>query len=240
MLKGRNIDPEDVSQYVPLEKVYFGVAASSTLQEMIGARRQDMETFKNDCRNFMIESLKQIKARFDVSSEIHDVVECLQPKNAASLQPLSLRLVTKILPYVKDISNTSDLDREWREHALERNISGNMTWSDYWLEIKGAKKADGSKKCPTLIKFVGLIATFPFSNAPVERVFSALKLIKSNRRGSLKTASLVSLMQSRFSLKMNGSSSSEFEATKDMLDLLEKMKANATDSEASLEETISL
>jgi hypothetical protein len=47
------------------------------------------------------------------------------------------------------------------------------------------------QKYQTLMKFVEILASFPFSNAAVERTrFSLLKLIKINHCASLKSASL--------------------------------------------------
>ena len=67
------------------------------------------------------------------------------------------------------------LDREWRPHVFEPNANPDMSWNEYWQIIKAAKIATGEQKYPTLSKFVSILASFPFCNASVERVFSALK-----------------------------------------------------------------
>ena len=60
------IDPNDVQHHVPLSNVYIGMQAYATMQEIKeGARPEDVAKFQHDCKNFLIEAINQIKARFD-------------------------------------------------------------------------------------------------------------------------------------------------------------------------------
>ena len=90
-------------------------------------------------------------------------------------------------------------------HIFEKEINKDMDWEDYWQKIMAIKETTGSKKYPTLTKVVALVAGLPASHAPVERIFSSIKLIKTER-SSLK---LVSLMQARYFLKQNGVAAAE-------------------------------
>ena len=230
--EAQDIDPADVQFHVPLHRLYLGVAATTTLQEMTGARSCDVDTFRNDCKNFLIECIHQIKARFDIKSEIHDIAESLKPQNASQVAPPSLGPIADKLPYLKESLDIDELDREWRQHTFESGLTEDLMWDQYWLKVRDAKNPSGTVKYPTLVKFVGMIASFPCSNAPVERIFSSLKLIKSDRRSSLKSATLVSLMQTRFAMKLAGTTAADFVPSKNLLSLLSKMKASATDAEA--------
>ena len=58
----------------------------------------------------------------------------------------------------------------------------------------------GEAKYPVLMAFVCILASLPFSNASVERIFSQLKLVKADHRNSLKSMSLVSLLQAKMSI----------------------------------------
>ena len=65
------IDPSDVQHHVPSRHVYIGVAATATMQEIKdGAKPEDVAKFQQDCKNFLIEAINQIKRRFDVDSDI--------------------------------------------------------------------------------------------------------------------------------------------------------------------------
>ena len=76
---------------------------------------------------------------------------------------------------------------EWRLYVFESEAKPEMSWEKYWQVVRDAKTVTGEQKCPTLMKFISIFASFPFSNAAVERTFSELKQVKSDRllKGSL-------------------------------------------------------
>ena len=224
-------DPTDNSHYVPLKNVYLGMTSTTTINEMEGARPTDVTTFYTDCRNFFIEMIMQIKERFDVTSEINTVIQCLNPKNTAVLNTPSIsRIIESTFPTAN--LNKNLLELEWRGHIYEKEINKDMDWEDYWQKIMAMKETTGSKKYATLTKVVALVAGLPVSNAPVEQIFSSLKLIKTGRRSSLTLSSLVSLMQARYFLKQNGVAAVEYTPGATEYNLFKRMKANATDEEA--------
>ena len=109
-------------------------------------------------------------------------------------------------PYIENmLDDINSPDREWRQHVVENGLSDDMEWADYWKLVNEARHPDGSKKYPNFMKFVGVVAALPSSNAGVERIFSSLRLIKTERRGSMKVATLVGLMQTRFKIKSSSS-----------------------------------
>ena len=115
----KKISPRCEEFHVPLENVYLGMAATATLREIAGgAKEEDVSAFRSHCRNFLVESIDQIQKRFDLDAEIHDIVQCTLPQNAASTIPPSLEGICEKLPYLRGILNTEKLDREWREHAM--------------------------------------------------------------------------------------------------------------------------
>ena len=174
----KDIDPKNVTFHVPLNEVYVGVAATATLDEIKAGTSEedtDLHNFMINCRNFLIESIEQIQRRFDLDAEIHDVVQCTLPQKAAARVPASLASVVKKLPYLNTILDTKKLDGEWRQHVFEENLGPDLSWEDYWMNVRNAKLSTGEPKYPNLSRFVEVVASFPFSNAAVERVFSLLK-----------------------------------------------------------------
>jgi len=92
----------------------------------------------------------------------------------------------------------------------------------------------GDLKYPNLRKVVACLMSLPFSNAPMERLFSALKNVKSDCRNSLKRESLAGLLHT-----WQGMKSYNFPAEKlnvadhpELFKLVRKVKNNATDTEA--------
>ena len=115
----KNLDPADVQLHVPLRHTYFGLGASATLQQIEdGATKEDVEKFLTDCKNFLIESIRKIQRRFDLESEIYEIVQCLLPSNAASVTPHSLGRICLKLPSFSNIIDVNKLDREWRQHPI--------------------------------------------------------------------------------------------------------------------------
>ena len=89
----------------------------------------------------------------------------------------------------------------------------------------------GDPKYPNLIKFFTTLSSLPFSNAAVERVFSQLKLVKTDHRNSLKSMSLVSLLQSKLSLKNQGVTAASLQPNKELLKQARDAKSDATDEQ---------
>jgi hypothetical protein len=231
--KPKDIIPTSACFHVPLDKVYVGVGATATLREIeAGSIKEDVVRFLTDCKKFLIESIVQIKQRFDLDAKFHEIVQCILPENAASMVPPSLEDICRQLPYLSRVVDTRKLDREWREHAFESGIKRSLSWDEYWKIIRDAKSPIGEQKYPNLCKFVSILASFPFSNAAVERIFSSLKLVKTDRRNSLKSSSLVSLLQMKMALKNESLTAPKLQPSQNMLKLAYNMKASATDNQA--------
>ena len=228
------IDPTIAECQQPLNEIYVGIAATATLQEIketVSEDDVDVQNFRINCRNFLIESIHKLQQRFDLDSEIYDIIQCISPQKAAARVPPSLVEVVKKLPYLNEVLDAKKLDAEWRQHVFDPNHSPHLEWGKYWSLVKDAKIPSGQAKYPNLTKFVEVLASFPFSNAAVERVFSLLKRVKTDDRQCLKSSSLVSLLQCKLTMK-NGKFAANLKPGKRVLDLMSKMKSNATDGEA--------
>ena len=79
------------------------------------------------------------------------------------------------------------LDMECRQHALESepNAKPVLHWDEYWLNIRNTTTPTGEDKYPVLMAFVSILASLPFSNPSVEKLFSQFKLVKPDQRNSL-------------------------------------------------------
>lgn len=76
--------------------------------------------------------------------------------------------------------------------------------------------------------------SLPFSNAGVERVFSQLKLIKTDHKSCLKQESLLALLTIKMILlKSDNLATAKLEPSKDMLSLHKKMVTNADNDEVN-------
>ena len=123
---------------------------------------------------------------------------------------------------------------EWRQQAFEKKSSADLQWCDYWKMIRDCKTTTGEAKYPKLMKFVGILASLPFSNASVERIFSQLKLVKTDHRSNLKSTSLTSLLQSKMAMENEHYCATSLKPDKKLLGLASAMKSNATDEEVKM------
>ena len=72
------IDPTIAECQQPLNEIYAGIAATATLQEIketVCEDDVDIQNFRINCRNFLIESIHQLQRRFDLDSEIYDIIQ---------------------------------------------------------------------------------------------------------------------------------------------------------------------
>ena len=122
------------------------------------------------------------------------------------------------------------LDMQWRSHVFEDNAKPELQWSEYWLNIRDAKTPSGEWKYQDLIRFVSTLASLPFSNVSVERLFSLPKMIKTDQRNSLKSSFLVSLLHAKIGMKNRHVITATL-VTQGIVNLAANMKTNATDEE---------
>lgn len=206
------IDFKNQDHFVEVNNIYIGVLAQEPLLELSVDERVSLLT---KCREFYCEAVHLIRKKFDFSDEIFDILEILNPSVAQSLQIKSLQKFLKRFPSFP--VKLKELDKEWREHALldykSLGIDNEQDSEVYWTKIFGLKDALGSELFPNLKKVIKFLLIMPFSNASVERIFSALNNCKTNKRNKLKSDTLSALFIVKEGLK---GKEINFEPTTDM------------------------
>ncbi|GBP42652.1 Putative nuclease HARBI1 [Eumeta japonica] len=103
------------------------------------------------------------------------------------------------------VIDTENLHKEWKKHAFldfsELNISPDMPVEEYWTKILKMTDETVEPMFPNLKEVIMVLLILPFSNACVERVFSQLKLIKSDHRNRLNTNTIAALMATKAAIK---------------------------------------
>uniref|UniRef100_A0A915HVR9 HAT C-terminal dimerisation domain-containing protein n=1 Tax=Romanomermis culicivorax TaxID=13658 RepID=A0A915HVR9_ROMCU len=85
------------------------------------------------------------------------------------------------------------------------------------MKVYGSKDAAGNGRFDNIALFALNLFCLPFSNASVERVFSAMSLVKNNIRNKLLCNTVESILTVRYGLKHVNVSSVNFEPTYEML-----------------------
>lgn len=111
-----------------------------------------------------------------------------------------------------------------------------LLWSlESFGRLFRAKNSTGAPRFPSLSKVLCILLSFPFSNAAVERIFSQLKLIKTEHRTALKHESLVGLLTTKLALSQKGiHQAAKLDPPRDMIRLHSKMQSNASDTQAAI------
>ncbi len=228
------IDVDRVENRVPLENVYVGIFATTTLNELRNDLASVLRT-KQACQDFLIELIKQIRSRFDMKTPIFRLVEFLIPSNAVKCSPSSLHELFTTFPYLADVADLVSADLEWRKQSLEEptELTPDESPTIFWRKRLNAKTMNGSLKYPNLRKVVISMMSLSFSNASVERVFSLLNLIKTQARNTLKRETLVGLMHTHEGMKARNIHAHEIKLDVEFLRMVIGVKSDATDCEVN-------
>lgn len=206
------IEHKNPRLYLPLENLYLGVSVDSSLKEVQNdVRKEDLERFKLDCLAFYVEVIEQIKQRFIFTDPIYDIIQIVEPKIIKSFDPQMITSILNRFPFLAPTYlNKSALINEWREYCLldlasvDDSISIQMNAADFWTKVFKLKDIAGTEKFKNLKILIGFLLILPFSNASVERVFSKLKLIKTEHRNRLNTETIAALMAISSSIQQQG------------------------------------
>jgi hypothetical protein len=140
------------------------------------------------------------------------------------------------MPILNEVADIQKVDQEWRSHSMNPKLNEGLTPEEYWQVVFTEKRSasDHELARPNLVKVVKVLLSLPFSNAAVERVFSQLKLIKTDHRSCLKQESLLALLSTKMMLlKFNNLASVKLEPSKDILRLHKDMVANADNDDVN-------
>lgn len=194
------------------------------------SEESEIRVFLHSCQEFLIEVFNQVKTRFDLNNPVFDLVEWTLPSNAFKRNPPNLTHIETALPHLREHLDMESLEGEWRGHIFTKDLNADLPWEDYWTKVKHERFLDG-RKYENLMKLLGIVASLPFSNVAVERLFSQLKLVKREQRTSLKPQNLAALLQTKFTLANKNCTAASLDVSPDLIKLADKAKANATDEE---------
>ncbi|KAH0540084.1 hypothetical protein KQX54_012404 [Cotesia glomerata] len=137
-----------------------------------------------------------------------EIAKKFSMQKAQKFSKKSLQDVLIRFPILKDYVNSQALDQEWREHALldyeKLGLDSDQIAEKYWIKVFNLKNKLGATLFPNLKIVMRLLLALPFSNASVERVFSALKICKTDLRNRMDTATIVNSLVIRESIEKDG------------------------------------
>ena len=214
--------------------------AQASGKEEIAVLEASLKRIRDNVRNFYIEIIRQIKARLIFTDPVFEIVNLVEPANARSLSPNSLAQLFNRFPSLQKSIDIHKADKEWREHSrLAPSVFGcetdkevkDLSVEQYWRTIFDCKIAHTTSptyRFPLLTKCICFLFCLSTSNAAVERLFSALKLIKNDQRNKLHDFTIVSLLRIKYWLKNQNASARDVVIPDDLVDAVAVVKQNAT------------
>ena len=234
---GYHIDPCDQTQYVPIEHVYLGMTASETLVQIKSdCTRQQILIVYSTARDFYIEAIKQLKARFKFTDQIYSDIQAVDPTNAQRLNPVSLTDIARRYSQASWNINLRQLDKEWRSQALLQFQYDSTDVISYWKHVFYMRNNKGEPRYIELPKLKYFLC-LPFFNAVVERLFSHVKNIKTDKRTCLDESTLAGLLHVKHGMKRNCETASTFRMNDEMKRCVKKVIASATSDEVKARKT---
>jgi len=152
-------------------------------------------------------------------------VQVVDPKTAQSFEIKSLNEVLQRFPVFKNYVDYQTVDNEWRKHAMldfrSLELDNNNDPEIYWRKVFSLKNDANELIFPNLKKVFSLLLVLPFSNASVERIFSNVFNIKTDKRNLLNTDTLRSILATKDGIAKSGGCLN-FTPTKKMLNFNHK------------------
>lgn len=200
-----NVDFKNPRNFLKLEDIYYGALVNNTILNE-NLNHEQLNLFRVRCLDFYVEACQQIVTRFPLKNNPLKEVTILEAVNVKSGKTNSVISVCRLFPNVIDLKHFQDIDTEWR---ILRNTEKIKDFPDdvelFWEKISLLKNGEGHPMFPLLSQFVFNILSLPHSSANVERIFSAVNLMKTTQRNRLSTETIVGLLHAQRHIKGDGS-----------------------------------
>lgn len=197
------MDLNSTSTYLSPADADLGVTFSKKLEA--SALSPEMKLLiQSRCLDFLKELLVQYQIRLSASMELLAKLELLCP--AAMM---SYKTTVQELPREFFLGSLDSLETQLRNVA-SKGFSPNQAIDTFWLEVESFKDAGGKHLFQDLAFGAIKLITLSISNAPVERAFFLLTLLKDDLRNRIGLTLLSGLMDVRMGLARNGLTSATF------------------------------
>lgn len=196
-----DIDFRNPQNYLPIENCYFGASVNITIanQNISG---EQLHFFRLRCIEFYIEACIQVTTRFPLKNNPLKLLNFLDPTEVKRGNIASIADVVALFPHFIETKNIQEVDTQWR---MLRNLREVQGFSDelqlFWQEVKKITSGDGLFTFSTLTTFAFDILCLPHSSANVERMFSAVNLMKTKQRNALNTETMTGLLHCKQYMK---------------------------------------
>lgn len=193
-----NLTPEQIDTYInPIP--YLGFSFEMACQNNNLSVNQK-ECVKARCFSFLKKLLKELLQRLPSNLNIFKNIQLFSVNNC--LKPNKDCITPVAAEFYKEPATITKIEFQW-------NNLTNIHWQNthnteaFWSEVFQYRDASNNNPFEELCNLALYILTLPHSNAHVERVFSAMALVKCKLRNRMCLSTLDNILRIRFGLRRN-------------------------------------
>lgn len=162
-----------------------------------------VQQFMVQVKTFYTRAVTAIKKRMPVGNRIIQLLALLKPLNRSTVKSGDIIELAKFFPQIVPCSEFDALHTEFMEYQVtDFRDPETHTYDSFWHMVGQSYSIEpgpdtGSQKIPKfphLVKFAKTLLSLPHGTAEVERVFSSVKLLKTDHRNKLSTPMLEGLL----------------------------------------------
>lgn len=175
---------------------------------------------KKRCIDFTVKLIKELQHRLPPNIEILIMMNKLSVGEVLRTKTNNHDLIdlAKVLGFT-DINTLEKISQQWSNVNFIRwqNIEHTV---NFWIEVLSYKDAGNQNPFKELCTLAFTVLSLPHSNAEIERIFSAMNVVKSKLRNRLGLNSLNSILMIKCTLKMMNKKCFEYEVPSNVLKLI--------------------
>lgn len=181
----------DQNQMLHLKRIDFGHKFKSELEKH-NLSDEDKNAIQENCKNFIVEAVKETEKRVPSSTKILALQKALHPK-----QILHLRVPFENLPFKQFMKNPDTVEVQYRNFLQfnfdEEGIEIGQNVDEFWTYVANVSRNE-EFIFKDLAYYVFAVFSIPCSNAFVERVFSQLNYVKNRLRNQMNIDTVDSIL----------------------------------------------
>ncbi|XP_033325791.2 uncharacterized protein LOC117220178 isoform X1 [Megalopta genalis] len=220
------IDIYDNKNLMPVEEILLHADAEAAMEEVKSTNDvsdDDMKQFYQNIQKFYQTAYEAATARLPFDEEFLNALDFLNPTITLDIRMHKDQL-NHILQKFPSKFDNHNVHLEWREIAVyfEPNETieiAKLNICDFWKKISQIKNPLGQCRFPNIMKVVQLCLALPHSNAEVERFFSMISKIKTDKRNKLRCKTISSLTRLKLDLKSTKKTCANWQPSKRALQL---------------------
>lgn len=206
----------DPSDFMDECNWYFGskVEMGMADKDVMKGLGSELSEFRVRCLNFYIELAGQIHKRL---AGLNEVLPLLKACDPVVVREKSVKSVIPLLSKFPQLVQESEYDQyndEWRHLSFQGELCNSDNPTEFWCSVRKMKCSDGTPIFPKISQFMLDLMVLPHSSAAVERIFSQVKLVKTDVRNRLNTQSVNGILLAKGS---GGNNCYEWEPTQSMI-----------------------